>query len=59
MTIIEKLYISVLEERKQKKNLTGYDYYKMIRKPTPPPGASFKDKSKYTRKQKHKKNNID
>lgn len=54
MITFEDLYNSVLAENKQKKELSGYDYYKMIRKPTPPPGTSFKDKSKYSRKQKHR-----
>lgn len=55
MFTFEELYNSVVEEKKQKKGLTGYDYYKMIRKPTPPSGAAFKDKSKYSRKEKYKK----
>lgn len=55
MISFENLYNVVLGEKKQKKELSGYDYYKMIRKPTPPSGAAFKDKSKYFRKQKHKK----
>lgn len=54
MFTFEELYNSVVEEKKQKKELSGYDYYKMIRKPTPPSGAAFKDKSKYSRKEKHK-----
>lgn len=54
MITLEELYKSVVEEKKQKKELSGYDYYKMIRKPTPPSGAAFRDKSKYSRKEKHK-----
>ena len=54
MISFENLYNLVLSEKKQKKELSGYDYYKMIRKPTPPSGSAFKDKSKYSRKQKHK-----
>ena len=38
-----------------KKQLTQFDYLKMIRKPTLGRGPVFKDKSKYTRKSKHKK----
>lgn len=45
----------ILEEKKPKP-LTGYDYYKSIRKAVPKPGTSFKDKSKYNRREKHKKN---
>lgn len=54
MITLEDLYNSVIEEKKQKKELSGYDYYKMIRKPTPPTGAAFKDKKKYNRKEKFK-----
>lgn len=54
MITFEELYNTVIREKKQKKELSGYDYYKMIRKPTPPSGAAFKDKSKYSRKEKHK-----
>lgn len=50
------LYSSIIDEKKAKlKPLSGFDYYKSIRKPTPKPGSSFKDKSKYNRKEKHKK----
>lgn len=59
MITLEDLYNSVVEEKKQKKELSGYDYYKMIRKPTPPTGAAFKDKSKYSRKEKYKKGYTD
>lgn len=59
MITLEELYNSVLEEKKQKKGLSGYDYYKMIRKPTPPSGTAFKDKSKYSRKEKHKRADLD
>ena len=54
----ESLFDSVLDEQKRAKlkPLTGLDYYQSIRKPTPPPGTSFKDKKKYNRKQKHKAN---
>jgi hypothetical protein len=53
----ETLCVSLLEEKKRAKlkPLSGYDYYKGIRKPTPPPSTSFKDKSKYNRKEKFKK----
>jgi hypothetical protein len=50
----ENLYNNVLSEKKPKP-MTGFDYYKSIRKATPPTGAAFKDKSKYSRKAKHKK----
>lgn len=59
MISFENLYNIVIGEKKHKKELSGYDYYKMIRKPTPPSGAAFKDKSKYSRKEKHKKAHID
>lgn len=59
MISLEQLCTSVIEEKKHKKELSGYDYYKMIRKPTPPSGAAFKDKSKYSRKEKHKKIPLD
>lgn len=59
MITFEELYNTVIDEKKQKKELSGYDYYKMIRKPTPPSGAAFKDKSKYSRKEKHKKAYMD
>jgi len=43
-----------LAEKKNKtKEMSGYDYYKSVRKPTPPTGTAFKDKKKYDRKQKH------
>ena len=51
----ENLYNNVLEEKKPK-HKTNFDHYNSIRKPTPPTGAAFKDKSKYSRKAKHKKN---
>jgi hypothetical protein len=52
----EKLLDSVLLEKKTKiKPMSGYDYYKSVRKPTPPPSSSFKDKTKYNRKEKYKK----
>ena len=38
-----------------KKEMTQYDYLKMIRKPTIGKGPVFRDKSKYSRKQKHQK----
>ena len=47
------LYNLVIGEKKNKE-LSGYDYYKMIRKPTPPTGTAFRDKKKYNRKDKHK-----
>lgn len=58
MIVLEDIYNSVIEEEKQKKGLTGYDYYKMIRKPTPPSGAAFRDKKKYNRKEKYKKDYL-
>ena len=51
----ENLYNNVLEEKKPK-HKTNFDHYNSIRKPTPPTGTAFKDKSKYSRKAKHKKN---
>lgn len=54
MLSLETLYNFVVNEKKQKKELTGYDYYKMIRKPTPPSGTAFKNKKKYFRKEKYK-----
>jgi len=52
----ENLFNNVINEKKAKlKPLSGYDYYKSIRKETPKPGAAFKDKSKYNRKEKYKK----
>ena len=53
MISLETLYNLVIAEKKDNP-LSGYDYYKMIRKPTPPTGAAFKDKKKYNRKDKHK-----
>jgi hypothetical protein len=50
---------SVVIEQKSKpklKPLSGYDYYKSVRKSTPKTGTAFKDKSKYNRKEKYKKN---
>lgn len=56
----DTICIEILEEKRGKlKPLTGYDYYKSIRKPTPKPGSSFKDKSKYDRKEKFKKDYSD
>jgi|LakMenEpi03Aug12_release.lakeMendotaPanAssembly.Ray.scaffolds.fasta_scaffold3680640_1 hypothetical protein len=54
----ESLCSDIIEEknRAKLKPLSGYDYYKSIRKPTPSPGTSFKDKKKYDRKEKFKKN---
>jgi len=51
------LCTEIIEEKKRAKlkPLSGFDYYKSIRKPTPPSGTSFKDKSKYNRKEKFKK----
>jgi len=51
----ETLYNNVLEEKKPR-HKTNFDHYNSIRKPTPPTGAAFKDKSKYNRRAKHKKN---
>jgi hypothetical protein len=52
----ENLYKDIIQEKKSNpKTLSGYDYYKSVRKGTPKPGAAFKDKSKYNRKEKHKK----
>lgn len=56
MNIIELVYNILLEKRAKLKPFSGYDYYKSIRKPTPPSGTSFKDKKKYDRKEKFKKN---
>ncbi len=42
------------EKVNKPKEMSGYDYYKSIRKPTAKPGSAFKDKSKYSRKEKHK-----
>ena len=53
MISLSDLYNLVIGEKKNKE-LSGYDYYKMIRKPAPPTGAAFKDKKKYNRKEKHK-----
>ena len=55
MNIIELVYNILLEKRAKLKPLSGYDYYKSIRKATPPSGTSFKDKKKYDRKEKFKK----
>jgi hypothetical protein len=44
-----KLCTELIEEHKKRaklKPLSGLDYYKSIRKPTAPPGTSFKDKKK-------------
>ena len=52
----ENICLSIIEGKRAKlKPMTGFDYYKSIRKPTPKPGAAFKNKSKYTRKEKFKK----
>jgi hypothetical protein len=54
-----KLCTELIEEHKKRaklKPLSGFDYYKSIRKSTPPPGTSFKDKKKYNRKEKFKNN---
>lgn len=58
MISLETLYNLVVAEKKDKP-LSGYDYYKMIRKPTPPTGAAFRDKKKYNRKDKHKDSHTD
>jgi hypothetical protein len=55
MNIIDLVYNILLEKRAKLKPLSGFDYYKSIRKPTPPTGTSFKDKKKYDRKEKFKK----
>jgi hypothetical protein len=49
--------IELIDEknRAKLKPLSGYDYYKSIRKATPSPGTSFKDKKKYNRKDKFNK----
>jgi hypothetical protein len=54
----ECLCAEIIEEKNKTKlkPLSGYDYYKGIRKATPPPGTSFKDKKKYNRKDKFKNN---
>lgn len=52
----ENVCLEVIQEKRAKlKPMSGFDYYKSIRKPTPKPGSSFKDKSKYNRKEKHRK----
>jgi hypothetical protein len=43
MISLETLYNLVIAEKKDKP-LSGYDYYKMIRKPTPPTVHAFKIK---------------
>ena len=52
------LYNLVIREKKDKP-LSGYDYYKMIRKATPTTGTAFKDKKKYNRKDKYKDSHRD
>lgn len=42
-----------------KKQLTQYDYLKMIRKPTVARGPIFTDKTKYNRKPKHRNKGWD
>jgi len=59
MNIIDLVYNILLEKRAKLKPLSGFDYYKSIRKPTPPTGTSFKDKKKYNRKEKFKKDYSD
>jgi hypothetical protein len=59
MNIVNLVYNILLEKKAKLKPLSGFDYYKSIRKPTPPTGTSFKDKSKYSRKEKYKKNYSD
>lgn len=44
----------IVEKKQKPKELTGYDYYKSIRKPVPKPGTVIKDKTKYSRKEKHR-----
>jgi len=57
---LESICIQIIEEKRAKlKPMTGFDYYKSIRKPTAKPGTSFKDKSKYSRKEKHKNSYSD
>jgi hypothetical protein len=53
----ESVCVELIEEknRAKLKPLSGFDYYKGIRKPTPPPGTSFKDKKKYNRRDKFKR----
>lgn len=56
----EYICLSVIEEKRAKlKPMSGFDYYKSIRKPTPPPGTSFTDKKKYNRKEKFRKDYSD
>jgi hypothetical protein len=59
MNIVDLVYNILLEKRAKLKPLSGFDYYKSIRKPTPPTGTSFKDKKKYNRKEKFKKDYSD
>jgi hypothetical protein len=40
--------------KKNKRNKTPFERF---RKPIPKPGSFFKDRSKYNRKKKHKKDN--
>jgi len=57
---LESICIQIIEEKRAKsKPMSGFDYYKSIRKPTAKPGSSFKDKSKYSRKEKYKKDYSD
>ena len=51
MDITEKI-AEYLGEKKDKKEKSAVD---KLRKPTAPPSKTFKDKSKYDRKDKHKK----
>ena len=52
----KSICFEIIEEKRAKlKPMSGFDYYKTIRKATPKPGTSFKDKSKYNRKEKFKK----
>lgn len=54
MNFVDLCLSLFLEKRAKLKPMSGFDYYKSIRKPTAKPGTSFKDKSKYSRKEKYK-----
>ena len=53
MAVQETIDKYLNEKKKKKDDKTAFD---KIRKPTAPPSKSHGDKSKYSRKEKHKKN---
>jgi len=56
----KSICLNIIEGKRAKlKPMSGFDYYKSIRKPTPQPGTSFRDKSKYNRKQKFTNKNYE